>query len=119
MYKLYKKARQNGNSSCYHSSQQVSFFGCKSGIIPEMLIRTTPAIQSEPYVWHIDIETALAEMDRPASTLVIDLKPNNKKPNLSLYEVRDVWGYSSSGWTPILMRLDGLFVDADPTGFNR
>ena len=30
-----------------------------------------------------------------------------------------VWGYSDSGWSPILLRLSGLFVDADPTTVNR
>ncbi|MBW2038780.1 MAG: hypothetical protein JRI46_04175 [Deltaproteobacteria bacterium] len=38
---------------------------------------------------------------------------------MSLYEVLDVWGYSSYGWTPILLHLSGLFVDEDPASVNR
>jgi hypothetical protein len=50
---------------------------------------------------------------------VIDLKPKQQKNNLSLYELLDVWGYSLNGWTPILLHVRGLFVDADPNSFNR
>ena len=31
----------------------------------------------------------------------------------------DVWGYSSSGWTPISLHLSGLFVDEDPSKYDR
>ncbi len=50
---------------------------------------------------------------------MIDLKPKQHKTNVSLYEVLDVWGYSSNGWTPILLHLGGLFVDIDPKSINR
>jgi hypothetical protein len=53
------------------------------------------------------------------STLVIDLKPKQHENNLSLYEVLDVWGFSDAGWTPIMLRLSGLFVDVDPKAVDR
>jgi hypothetical protein len=31
----------------------------------------------------------------------------------------DVWGYSADGWSPILLRLNGLFVDENPSAVNR
>jgi len=58
-------------------------------------------------------------IDYTGSTLVIDLKLKQSKTNISLYEVLDVWGYSLSGWTPILLHLRGLCVDADPSTIDR
>lgn len=31
----------------------------------------------------------------------------------------NVWGYSDNGWTPILLRLNGLFIDHDPSLVDR
>jgi hypothetical protein len=31
----------------------------------------------------------------------------------------DVWGYSASGWSPIMLRLNGLYVDEDPSVVGR
>jgi hypothetical protein len=31
----------------------------------------------------------------------------------------DVWGYSASGWSPIMLRLNGLYVDEDPSVVDR
>jgi hypothetical protein len=74
-----------------------------------------PTAQGEPYLWHVDVVRELgAHADYPDSTLLIDLKPKQNTTNLSLYEVMDVWGYSSSGWSPILLRLNGLFIDEAP-----
>ncbi|HEX3036971.1 MAG TPA: hypothetical protein VHT73_17930 [Thermodesulfobacteriota bacterium] len=71
-------------------------------------------------MWHVNVVAELgAHLDYPNSTLIIDLKPRQIKTNLSLYEVMDVWGYSSSGWTPILLRLNGLFVDENPSLVDR
>jgi hypothetical protein len=93
-------------------------------LIPWLLGRQVPAKQDEPYRWHLSVPDALDGAtkdgtDYTGSTLVIDLKPKQSKTNLSLYEVLDVWGYSSSAWTPILLHLSGLFVDADPSTVNR
>lgn len=119
MYALYHKKREADGSLSYSFNRKISLFGCRSGWIPKLLMRSTSAQQNEPYTWHLPIESALAEADVANSTFIIDLKPNNKQPNLSLYELRDVWGYSDAGWSPILMRLRGLFVDTDPAKFDR
>jgi hypothetical protein len=89
-------------------------FGCRSGRIPQLLARSLPTGQNEPYRWHLNVPEALAEAGTPSGTVLIDLKPQQRQSNLSLYELLEVWGYSSSGWTPVMMRLRGLFVDADP-----
>jgi hypothetical protein len=65
------------------------------------------------------MDEAFQEAGYADHTLIIDLKPKNRETNLSLYEVAEVWGHSSNGWTPIMLRLRGLFIDEDPTAFNR
>ena len=98
----------------------MSIFGCKSGFIPWLLgLKLAPG-QGEPCKWHIDVVSELgSHPEYPSSSLVIDLKPKQNKTNLSLYEVMDVWGYSSWGWTPLLLRPNGLFVDQDPSVVDR
>lgn len=91
-----------------------NLFGCRVGKIPSLLLRQTAAAQDEPYAWHIDIRRALTGPDGPSQSLIISLKPRNSRPNLSLYEVLDVWGYSANGWTPAMLRLRGLYIDEDP-----
>ncbi len=123
MYARYQKRRSNGVTS-YSFAEQCSLFGCNEGFIPWLLARQIPSSQGEPYKWHLPIQASLngAEwngIDYRGSTLIIDLKPKQNKTNLSLYEILDVWGYSYSGWSPILLHLSGLFVDADPTVINR
>ncbi len=44
--------------------------------------------------------------------LVIDLKPATDG-NVSLYQLRHVWGWTIDSWTPIALRLRPLFVDAE------
>lgn len=115
MYLLYRKTRVEQELIRYDSEKRVKFFGCKEGLIPKFLLQSLPIAQNQPYRWHVSVEEALRRYGYPNSSLIINLKPNDKRQNLSLYEVKDVWGDSGSGWTPILMRLDGLFTDADPS----
>ena len=115
MYARYIRTRIGADTTRYEFREQVSLFGCNNGLIPCLLRSKTPAAQGEPYLWHVDVVHELGNLpDYHNSTLLIDLKPKQNKSNLSLYEVMDVWGYSSFGWSPILLRLNGLFVDEDP-----
>ena len=118
MYARYEKTQTEGRSS-YRFAERCSLFGCNEGYIPWLLAKSTPTVQGEPYKWHIPIQSALDSTKYRDSTLVIDLKPKQQKTNLSLYELLDVWGYSDSGWSPILLHLRGLFVDADPATIDR
>jgi hypothetical protein len=120
MYARYTRARVGSDATRYEYQEQISLFGCNNGFIPWLLSQKVPPRQGEPYEWHVDVVNELgAHPDYPASTLIIDLKPKQSKHNLSLYEVLDVWGYSKSDWSPILLRLSGLFVDEDPKRINR
>lgn len=117
MYALYEK-EVDGNISRYCFKEQISLFGCNSGYIPWLLQKQLNETSTEPFPWHMNIEKALHSVDQPNQTLIINLKPNSKEPNLSLYEIIDTWGYSSSGWTPVMFYLRGLFIDEDPSKFD-
>lgn len=120
MYARYEKTAPGAGSSRYQLAEEISLFGCNNGFIPWLLERQTPRGRQQPYAWHLNLESALnACPEYRGSTLVIDLKPKQRATNLSLYELIDCWGYSNEGWTPILLYLNSLFVDANPKGVNR
>ena len=58
------------------------------------------------------------EVDPAHHAVIIDLKPRVKK-EVSLYRLKNVWGYSSHGWTPLALELEALYVDRVlPKGFT-
>lgn len=117
MYSVYRKSMQ-GNGFRYQFHQQTSLFGCRAGYIPYLLKTTLKKDSAEPLQWHLNIEQAMSFVEESGHSLIINLKPNSAEPNLSLYELVDVWGHSSHGWTPVMFYLRGLFIDEDPRGFN-
>lgn len=52
-------------------------------------------------------------VDSSNHVVITDLKPKVQN-EISLYRLRHVWGYSSHGWTPFALELEGLYVDAQP-----
>jgi hypothetical protein len=120
MYARYLKRPAGIDTTHYEFQEQVSLFGCNNGLIPWLLgLKLSPG-QGEPCKWHVNVISELGGHSKyRRSTLLIDLKPKQNKKNLSLYEVMDVWGYSNCSWSPILLRLDGLFVDAEPSAVDR
>lgn len=118
MYALYRK-KPHGSECRFIFQRQISLFGCNVGWLPRLLRRCLRSDATEPLPWHLRIEAAMQDEGYPEHTLIIDLRPNSSKPNLSLYEISEVWGHCSHGWTPILFYLKGLFVDEDPALFDR
>jgi hypothetical protein len=122
MYARYLRSRVGKDAIRYELQEDnVSLFGCNNGYIPWLLGLKLPPGQGEPCAWHVDVVSELgAHADYLNSTLLIDLKPKQIKTNLSLYEVMDVCGYSENDWSPVLLRLNGLFVDEeDPSSVDR
>ncbi len=113
MYALYER---NPQASHWHYKFQNEdhLFGCVNGKIPKLLSHSLSPEHNQPYKWHLNVPEALAQVGNEHRTLIINLKPNSRQPNVSLYELLDVWGYSAGDWTPVMMRLRGLFVDEDP-----
>ena len=116
MYALYNKAQSKGLTR-YRFRKQVSLFGCNSGYVPWLLSKQLTSDSSEPVRWRVNIGDSLKNVGQDNQTLIIDLKPKNKY--LSLYEVLNVWGYSASGWTPVLLHLSGLFIDQDRGHYDK
>jgi hypothetical protein len=125
MYALYRKTRTaDGLGDRYQLLQgnDIHLFGCTHGRIPLLLKQSLAVTANEPIKWRVSIESGMRDAGCPDHTLVIDLKPkrpNKPETNLSLYEVVEVWGHSSQGWTPIMLHLKGLFIDEDPKVANR
>jgi len=117
MYALYEKQKEVTGYR-YVFKKKTSLFGCNSGYIPYLLKKQLAPEVTEPYAWKLDLKESLTKEGLENSVLVINLKPNNKEANLSLYELVNVWGYSASGWTPIMIYIRGLFVDEDSRLFN-
>jgi len=54
---------------------------------------------------------SLLNVERPTKhRILVDLKPSDRS-KVSLYRLRDVWGYSADNWTPLALRLEGLLID--------
>lgn len=117
MYALYKTSTASRGTR-YEFQEEASLFGCNSGWIPYFLQKQLKPTDVEPFKWSIDLKTAFETEKRPNHSLVINLKPKNKEANLSLYELVRVWGYSASGWSPIMIHVRGLFIDDDPASVN-
>jgi hypothetical protein len=115
MYGLYQK-QNSVDGTRYVFVEEVSLFGCNVGWIPRLLRPLVPTNQSEPYTWQIEICSSLERAGKQDHSLIINLKPKGKQ--LSLYEVVNVWGYSDSTWTPIMMHLRGLFEEAERPEVN-
>ncbi len=109
MYSIYRMVNAGRGRWRYIRLREAHLFGCNVGEIPRLLRQSLPALQEEPYPWHLDVERAFR---KEGAALVIHLKPRDRRA--SLYQVRDAWGYSAYGWTPVMLRLRGLLVDGRP-----
>jgi hypothetical protein len=108
MYSIYEKIETNGRLKLQFK-KSIVLVGCNAGIIPELLRTELSEKQNEPFQWHLSIAERLSTNKE---SLIIDIKPKNKKEDfIFLCELTDVFGFSSAGWTPVLLRLNGLFVD--------
>ena len=113
MYSLYAKI-EKPKSFKFSIRENISLFGCNNGYIPWLLKLSLTEKDNEPFKWNIKIQDALKKSDYHNQTIIINLKPNSSDPNISLFELQEVWGYSSSNWTPVMFYLKGIFVDEEP-----
>ena len=84
--------------------------------------RSANVEQRVPFPWHATEGDIIRNLNNAQTkqAIVIDLKPH-VAGNISLYRLRDVWGFSYQGWTPLALRLQTLFVDhnvANPAVFK-
>ena len=94
MYAIYQKQKDKDGYR-YVFKEQTSLFGCNSGYIPYFLQKQLIAKATEPFAWKLNLKEAFEKEGMANSVLVINLNPNSKEANLSLYELVHVWGYSA------------------------
>jgi len=111
---LYQRTlNKNGTHTFTQVKDDVSLGGKKSPIASYVQDEYAKAKNKEgPLRWHMSEADLLEKLGVSANdyALIIDLKPK-KGGNVSLYQIKDIWGFSSFGWTPIALRLESLFVD--------
>lgn len=122
MYSLYSKEQKEDKLS-FKQKDNISLYGCNVGFIPrllrERLSRETFIANARGAVkWHIPVAEMLATIGYKDSAIIIDIKPTAKN-DILLSELLDVWGYSSSGWTPILMRQNIILVDVSLSDYDK
>ncbi len=110
---LYEKTPE-GKGFRYRHIRKVPLAGSRSGLIAQLLRRKELPWGREPFPWHLPMAQELENLGWKNHAILIELKPYSATPNLSLYELQDVFGYSYSGWTPLVFHLRGLFIDQDP-----
>jgi hypothetical protein len=94
----------------------ISLAGNRNGQIYKFLGDSLRQNQSEPYKWHLEMRKHLAQNE----VIIIDIKPTSKHENsLFICELTDVYGYSDHGWTPVLLRMKGLYVDKPNITINK
>lgn len=118
MFCLYTQCKnQKGLEFC--RTGVTALAGSRSGLIVKYLRSTTSKSTTEPYQWHMNVEQALRSLqfDKSPNALVIDANPNGKQ--VQLFLLKDIWGYSDHGWTPIMLRMLLLTEDSiDKGGFE-
>lgn len=87
------------------------------------LVTQNATLTARNRCWHATERDILQALDGSLHdhALIIDLKPR-VKANVSLYRLREVWGYSHDEWSPLALRLEGIFVDhqvSDPAQFKQ
>lgn len=126
---LYRKTPINGGFSKYIQVRNISLAGTNN-VIYGALTATNQLQQNRgqnaAIGWHLsesDLLGTATDQYLSGSVLpdeyaiVIDLKPGVAN-NVSLYELKDIWGFSYPDYTPIALRLEPLFVDHEPENSN-
>ena len=108
---LYQYKTNKDGIRTYIKKRKISLAG-KYGPIASFVLEDYKRKKEQPFRWHMSQKDILSKLEVPQNDheIIIDLKPKTKG-NVSLFILNDIWGFSSSGWTPILLKLESLFVD--------
>lgn len=116
-YLLYQKiAGQDADE--YVQLRSSALAGNRMGLIARHLQGIVAPDTAEPWRWHLPMAATLKQLEPDVDAFVIDLKPDDRTV-VSMYEVRNIWGFTDSGWTPILLNLETLLVDDDARVFDK
>jgi hypothetical protein len=98
-----------GQSRSYRYVRTVGIAGNTGPLAYIQRTRNTAAVC--PFGWHASVAEIVAALGgQVGQAIVIDLKPTVAN-NVSLYLLRDIWGFSAQNWTPLAIRLECLFAD--------
>ena len=103
----------------YSVSRSISLFGCNVGFIPAMLRPVLSSDASEPYSWHVDVKRSLSELGTSRSDDLDRPDATSKAAFDFTLQLIDVWGYSMNNWTPLMFHLQSLFIEEDPSPYNK
>lgn len=117
MYHTYQKDTSNG-AMHFQKRSIISIAGCNKGIIAKHLNKVIDKTFDEPLGWTIEIKDLIEQIALDGNTIIIDMKPNSEKEVL-LFELITIHGYSSFGWTPILLEFKEVLTDEDPAKWNK
>lgn len=119
---VYNVSASNGQKT-YSSPRSIKLAGA-SGPFAQVYKAKNPT-GTTPHEWHASEMELLTHIPGTQSAagasleIVIDLKPR-EETNVSFYRLRDAWGYTADGWTPLALALEALLVDEPfPTGGHR
>lgn len=119
MYSLYERISDTTQLRLKFK-EQIKLAGCNWGIIPNLLADKLKPTDNSPIGWTLDIS---GHYNKNNKSVIIDIKPNNKTPEVFLCELDKVIGFTYDEWTPIMYRLNILFSglqskDLDKTSFT-
>ena len=105
--------------ACYNRVREHVPLGGNNGPLVRHMLGTCPDCGG----WHLperELLRLLGVEEEAEHAVVIDLKPK-KEGNVSVYRIRDIWGYNYGEWAPLAVRLEVLYADLDhpdPTAFK-
>lgn len=105
---LYQHWPNDAGSRTFRRIKQVSIGGGRGPIAAHV----AEECGDEPGCrWHMAEAQLLRHLGVTSGhAVLIDLKPTTTG-NVSLYRLKDVWGFSYREWTPVCLRLESLFID--------
>jgi len=109
---LYRRTRGSDGAREYSQLHGVTLAGTGNGLVYPFVRRYAPA-GAEVFPWGASVKDLLEESGFAPKdhAVVVDARP---KEDVTLYELTDVWGHSYLDWTPIVLRLEELFVGEKP-----
>ena len=122
---LYRKLESLDGQEKLERYKQIPFGGNRNGVIYNYLsskgiLAKSPTkpnypefLGARPYIpWEASAKDVIktAGYDPREFRLIIDLKPSVQN-NVSLFEIRYIWGVTYPNWTPLMLKLRTLFID--------
>ena len=119
---VYKSEKDDKGFRDFERVEKVSLAG-KNSPIASLVNELSKKEGTTELRWHVSEGEILRRLNKSVDqhALIVDLKPSVEN-NVSLYHLKEIWGFSYDVWTPIAIRLETLAVDEyvqDPEKFKQ